>query len=94
MLPRIESEMTEIFDEDDDEEELPPQILEQVRRLQARIDRRESLRREHLARSRGLRRRLEDWEEQRALRSSVDYLEIDFAERAGERRGGGAASPR
>ncbi|HEY5679053.1 MAG TPA: hypothetical protein VIS55_03200 [Pseudomonadales bacterium] len=85
--------MTEIFDEDD-EEGLSPHILEQVRRLQARIDRRESLRREHVARSRGLRRRLEDWEEQRALRSSVDYLEMEFAERDGDRRTGRAALPR
>jgi hypothetical protein len=86
--------MTEIFDDEDDEEGLSPQILEQVRRLQARIDRRESLRREHLARSRGLRRRLEDWEEQRALRSSVDYLEMEFAEREGERGAGRVGLPR
>lgn len=74
-LLKMKRNMSDLSDDDidlDDEEDLAPDLLEQVQRLQAHIDRREH---DHIVHSRGRRRQIEEWMDERALRRRVDYLD-------------------
>jgi hypothetical protein len=69
------------IDEDDfaeEEEELPAEVADQIRRLQLQVDQIENVRKTRRHRGYRMRRRIEEWSDRRALRDSVDYLEDEL----------------
>lgn len=84
----------EILDDDiDGEEDLSPELMVMIQRLQNHIDQRET-HRVRQPREQDWRRRIEDWDDRRSLRRHVDYLDLDLdvAERSRARDARDAAA--